>query len=228
MKELIDIRNSICYIVGACQELENNIYILNNNNDLVIAADGGYDSLIKKNIIPDIVLGDFDSVSSMPEHKSIIKYPIKKDETDTFLSYKAGSDRGYEYFVIYGGIGGRIDHTIANIQMLSYIAENKGRGFLVGDGAIITAIHNSFIEFPKDYTGKISVFSAKNTSKNVEITGLGYSAENILLNSSFPLGVSNEFIGERAKISVGEGTLLVVWYEKPESFIHNIDSFLNL
>lgn len=218
----------ICYIIGACQEAGNDICILNNNKELVIAADGGYDFLRSKNIVPDIVLGDFDSVSILPEHKTVIRYPIKKDETDTFLSYKAGKEREYEYFVIYGGIGGRIDHTIANIQMLSYIAENKGRGFLVGDGAIITAIHNSFIEFPKDYTGKISVFSTENTSKNVEITGLGYSAENILLNSSFPLGVSNEFIGERAKISVGEGTLLVVWYEKPESFIHNIDNFLNL
>lgn len=223
---MIVIKNPVCYIVGACKDSYDDMCILKKENDLVIAADGGYDALLKMNITPDLVLGDFDSVLEFPEHKNVIKYPVEKDDTDTFLAYEAGKKLGYEYFVIYGGIGGRIDHTIANIQALSNIAEHSGRAFLLGNGAVMTVIHNSYIEFTEDYKGKISVFSVGKASENVKIEGLKYTAQNILLNSNVPLGVSNEFVGERAKISVDDGNLLIIWYENPKEFIKNIDNFL--
>ena len=213
----------ICYIIAACKDFAEKIDFLPNKNDIVIAADGGYDILTKSKIIPDILLGDFDSIENMPEHKEIIKHPSEKDDTDTFLAYKLGFDKGYRNFVIIGGIGGRIDHTIANIRTLSDIAENGGRGFLLGNDAVLTVIKDK-IEFSKTSNGYISVFS---NEKDTYITekGLKYSLENTLLSPSTTLGTSNEFIGERAEISVKDGSLLVIWYENQENFLKNINYY---
>lgn len=213
----------ICYIIAACKDFAEKIDFLPDKNDIVIAADGGYDILTKSKIIPDILLGDFDSIENMPEHKEIIKHPSEKDDTDTFLAYKLGFDKGYRNFVIIGGIGGRIDHTIANIRTLSDIAENGGRGFLLGNDAVLTVIKDK-IEFSKTSNGYISVFS---NEKDTIITekGLKYSLENTLLSPSTTLGTSNEFIGERAEISVKDGSLLVIWYENQENFLKNINYY---
>lgn len=213
----------ICYIIAACKDFAEKIDFLPDKNDIVIAADGGYDILTKSKIIPDILLGDFDSIENMPEHKEIIKHPSEKDDTDTFLAYKLGFDKGYRNFVIIGGIGGRIDHTIANIRTLSDIAENGGRGFLLGNDAVLTVIKDK-IEFPETSNGYISVFS---NEKDTYITekGLKYSLENTLLSPSTTLGTSNEFIGERAEISVKDGSLLVIWYENQENFLKNINYY---
>ena len=213
----------ICYIIAACKDFAEKIDFLPDKNDIVIAADGGYDILTKSKIIPDILLGDFDSIENMPEHKEIIKHPSEKDDTDTFLAYKLGFDKGYRNFVIIGGIGGRIDHTIANIRTLSDIAENGGRGFLLGNDAVLTVIKDK-IEFSKTSNGYISVFS---NEKDTYITekGLKYSLENTLLSPSTTLGTSNEFIGERAEISVKDGSLLVIWYENQENFLKNINYY---
>ena len=218
--------NKICYIVAACKESSDNINFKPKKGDIVIAADGGYDLLKKTNIDADILLGDFDSIEKIPEHKCIIKHPVKKDDTDTFLAYKLAMEKGYRNFVIFGGIGGRIDHTIANIRTLSDIAENGGKGFLLGNGAVLTAISNARITFPEAYSGYISVFANGRDAVGVSIKGLKYTVDNISLKSSVSLGVSNEFVGERAEISVNDGNLLIVWYQSIPDFLKNIDSFL--
>ena len=134
----------ICYIIAACKEQLNKISIPSNDNNLIIAADGGYDILKELSIAPDIVLGDFDSIDNIPNHKNLIKHPAEKDDTDTLLSFKLGLKNGYKNFVIYGGTGGRFDHTIANVRTLSEIADNDARGFLVGNGTIITVIKKNY------------------------------------------------------------------------------------
>lgn len=223
---MINIDTNLCYIIAACKDSLDDIYFTPKNGDFVIAADGGYDILKKKHIDADILLGDFDSIQETPSHTNIIKYPSQKDDTDTFLSYKLGMDKGYKNFIIFGGIGGRIDHTIANIRTLSHIAEMGGRGFLIGNGAILTSICNSSITFPDSYRGYISVFANGNDAEGVTISGLKYCADDISLKASSSLGVSNEFVGERAEISVKKGNLLIIWYESTDSFLKNIDNFI--
>lgn len=218
--------NKICYIIAACKENFDTISFKPQKGDMVIAADGGYDLLKEINIDADILLGDFDSIQKIPEHKHIIKHPVQKDDTDTFLAYKLAMEKGYRNFVIFGGIGGRIDHTIANIRMLSDIAENGGRAFLLGNGAVLTAISDTKITFPEYYSGYISVFANGKDAEGVSINGLKYAADNISLKSSISLGVSNEFVGERAEISVKDGNLLVVWYQSIVDFLKNIDNFI--
>ena len=221
---MIKIKN-ICYIVSACKESCRNLFVERKKNDFIIAADGGYDILREKKIEADVLIGDFDSIDQLPSHSNIIRYPSQKDDTDTFLAYKMGLEKGYRNFVIYGGIGGRIDHTIANIRTLSDISQNHGRGFLIGNDMIITSILNSKITFPPSCKGYISVFANGGNAEGISISGLKYNVKDITLTYSNSLGVSNEFIGERAEISVTNGDLLIVWYENAENFLKNIDSF---
>lgn len=195
-------------------------------NDLIIAADGGYDTLKKSGLSADVLLGDFDSIDELPRHEKIIKYPSEKDDTDTFLAYNYGKEMGYETFVIFGGIGGRIDHSIANIKTLFAIANNGGRGFLVGNDAILTVITNSGISFSADHTGYVSLFSIGNSANKVTIRGLKYNMENSTIESSSTLGTSNEFVGERAYITVEDGSLMVIWYENQEAFLRSISDYV--
>lgn len=197
-----------CYIFGASKGFDQNF--APKNNDLIIAADGGFKTLQEKNITPGIVLGDFDSLGYVPEGLEVIKHPVKKNDTDTLLAIKTGFEKGYKNFVLYGCTGGRLDHTIANIQSLCYISKKGGNGILYGEDFTATAITDGEIEFSAEQKGVISVFSAETECKGVTIKGLLYETDNALLSCDFPLGVSNEFIGKKAKISVKHGTLIII------------------
>ena len=110
----------ICYIIGAgeCSRL----LLQLKDEDFVIAVDGGYE-YVKENRI-DLVVGDFDSLGYVPKHSKVISLPPEKDDTDMLVAIKEGLKAGYRTFRIYGGCGGRIDHTIANVQHLAYLVKN--------------------------------------------------------------------------------------------------------
>ena len=197
-----------CYIFGALPVKAFNFKI--KEDDLVIAADAGLNNAKKFNIEPDIIIGDFDSLGYKPNHKNIITHPVEKDDTDTLLAVKEGLKKGYKYFRIFGCIGGRLDHTFANIQTAAYITENAGKSVFYGDTENFTVIKNDKYEFKDDCSGNISVF-ALDKCYNINITGLYYEMVNGKLSPHFPLGVSNKFNKKNACISVEDGTLLIIW-----------------
>ena len=200
---------NICYIFGA---LDTAIADFKpQENDLIIAADGGYSTLKKLNIKPDLVVGDFDSLGEVPENENIIKHPIKKDDTDTLLAVKIGLEKGYKAFVIYGAVGGRLDHTVATIQSATYVAENGGIAYIYDGNHTVTAIKNSSIKFKDTAKGYISVFALSGIAKGVTIKGLLYELNDAEITPSFPIGVSNEFIGKESEISVKDGALTVIF-----------------
>jgi len=198
-----------CFIVGAgkCSS----VYIPDSISKYVIAADGGFEKLKIHGIEPDLVLGDFDSSAFVPQFENILTFPCEKDETDTAIALKKALEKGCERIFIYGGTGGREDHTFANIQLLSFAALNNANAYLLYDDMIATVIKNSSILFEKDEKGYISVFSLSEASDSVTIKGLKYTAEDVTLSNMVALGVSNEFTGEPAEISVKNGSLLVMW-----------------
>lgn len=200
-----------CYIIAA--NLSGDISIQKNLDDLVIAADGGYKAAVKGGIVPDIVLGDFDSLGFVPDAANIITLPVEKDDTDTLAAVRIGLKKGYKCFYIYGGLGGRTDHTIANIQTLSFITDNGGRGYLVSGEEVLTVIKNSFIEFSEKAEGTVSVFAYGGVAEGVTVSGLKYNLCNATLDTSFPIGVSNSFIGKKSSITVQNGKLLITFKE---------------
>ncbi len=203
----------ICYIFGAGEFVPCDITLT--ESDLVIAADGGYDHLLQIGLRADVVIGDFDSVTSSEIWEDTIceklTYPPEKDDTDMMLAIKLGLSRGFGQFNIYGGLGGRLDHTVANIQALSFLAEHSAQGILHHPDYELTVIKNSSFTVAKNKTGYISVFSLSDTSENVTIKGLEYELEGATLTNSFPLGVSNAATGKKGIISVERGTLLITW-----------------
>ncbi|WEV72884.1 thiamine diphosphokinase [Bifidobacterium sp. ESL0790] len=118
-------------------------------NAFVIVADGGLNHVRGLGIQPDLVIGDFDSANvRAPQGVETIKLPPEHDDPDMLSALKAGWARGFRSFRIYGGLGGRIDHTIANIQMLALLAHNGGHGMLFGRRSVVTSICNGSLHFP--------------------------------------------------------------------------------
>ncbi len=176
----------------------------------VIAADGGYAYLKQIGVTPNLVVGDFDSLCYTPTDIEVIKHPVEKDDTDMMLAVDEGFRRGYDNFIIYGGLGGRLDHTLANIQVLTDISNKGGTGYLC-DGDITVMAVNKTVSFTKDCSGTISIFCIGDSAKGVTIKGLKYEVVDTELCSSIPLGVSNEFIGKPVDISLKTGCLIVMF-----------------
>jgi len=202
--------NRNCYIAGAGEFVED---VLPSEGDYVIAADGGYTSLTSRGIIPDLVVGDFDSLKEIPDHPNIIRSPVEKDDTDMVLAVNQGLERGCRTFTINGGLGGRLDQTLANIQILAYLAENDAFGTLLGLDVCIIAINGGEVELSVDTTkGKtISVFSHGGKAEGVTLKGLKYPLDNATVTNTYPIGISNKFTDEDVTISVDSGTLIIIW-----------------
>ncbi len=196
----------ICYIVGAGEfygELKPD------TDDLVIAADGGFDTLTGLGITPDLLLGDMDSIESASDVEKIV-FPVRKDETDTFLAYQEGVARGYTNFVVFGGVGGRDDHTFANYSLLIY-GKNRGHNIkIIGEKCDIFAIKNEAITVRGKAGNHFSAFAFGGEAHGVTIRGLEYGAENISLSPEFPLAVSNRFLDKDGCVRVKDGTLILM------------------
>lgn len=202
-------KTKICYVVGAGDNY--GLDFLPRPADMVIAADAGLRYLEESGITADLVIGDFDTLHFKPQHPNVIALNIEKDDTDMLAAVREGIHAGYELFHIYCGTGGRMEHTIANIQLLSWLSQNGKQGFLFGQDCIITVVTNTTLSFPRNASGFVSVFSYSEKSEGVYLKGLKYELDNAVLSSTFPLGVSNEFIGKESVIAVNNGTLLVVF-----------------
>ncbi len=180
-------------------------------DSLIIAADGGYARLLKADVEPDLIVGDFDSLGFVPETDKVLKFRSEKDDTDTGIAVGEGLRRGCGEFYIYGGTGGRLDHTLANIQCLASLSQSGRRGILFGDGYAITAVTDGSITFDESHSGYISVFAHGERAYGIYEKGLKYSLYDATLSNTVPTGVSNEFTGITSEISVKRGTLIILY-----------------
>lgn len=180
--------------------------------DYVIAADGGYVTCQKYGITPDLLLGDFDSLETVPDFEKIIRVPVEKDDTDTFLAAKHAMEKGCRTFHIYGGTGGRLDHTLANLQLLVWLSMREARGFLYDQNFVYTAVTNGSVTISQEKPwGLLSVFCMGRDARGVTETGVQYPVSDMTLTAEFPLGVSNHILEPQAVVSVADGSLVVGW-----------------
>lgn len=206
--------HNICYIMGAGEQPV--APPRPRPGDLLIAADGGFAYLKQCGLNPDLVVGDFDSLGEPPEHPNLVRLNPVKDETDTLSAIQLGQARGYRRFAVYGGTGGRTDHTIANLQNLAMLARRGERGWLVGRNEVFTAVSNGSVRFSASSRGFVSVFSMTTESAGVYERGLKYGLEDYTMSAAYPVGVSNEFTGKPAEISVRDGVLLIIYTMEAE------------
>ena len=215
------VRSGTCYVIGAGDFGDG--CPVPGPDDCVIAGDGGYQACLDRNIRIDLVVGDFDSlgyVPKFPENDLVRLHPVK-DDTDMHAGVVLGWHRGYRRFVLYGGTGGRLSHTVANIQLLLQIATSGGKGSLIGNGSRIRVIRGirgekpARVNFPADqYPPRegayLSVFAVGGPAYGVTERGFYYGLEEGTLQPEFPLGVSNHFIGKDGYIEVQDGNLLII------------------
>lgn len=210
----------VCAVVGA-GPLDGRIPACG-KGDFVIAADGGVAALESLGLAWDLAVGDFDSLGYVPETGCVLSHPAVKDETDMLLAVREGMARGYRTFVLFGGLGGRPDHSLANLQVLWHLAEQGCRGFLLGGGAAVTAVSDGTIDFDAGHRGTVSVLCAGQRAEGVTLHGLRYKLDHATLTGSEPLGVSNEFTQRASRITVESGTLWVFWNEDPERLLSRL------
>lgn len=179
---------------------------------LVICADKGLDHALAAGITPDIVVGDFDSsAAEVPAELECIRVSPIKDDTDAILAADTAIERGCTELRFFCAIGGRFDHTFANVQMLEYL-HNKGvQAQLFGGSERIRLLHSGETAVLERFSGFASVF-ALTESAVVSERGMKYPLEQYRIERSFPLGVSNEVTEEHGSIEVHEGTVILTEY----------------
>ena len=179
--------------------------------DYVIACDAGYVHAQRADIVPDVIIGDFDSYTGdLPGGVEIIRTKPEKDDTDTMMALKLAIRRGYRRIMLVGALGGRVDHMLANISLVAFAAE-KGADLQIVDGHHqIFAVRNGRRRVPRSTWRNLSVFAFDTECKGVTLRGVKYPLENAVLTNTFALGVSNEFTEDVAEISVESGILIVV------------------
>ena len=203
----------VCYVVGAgdffgfCRAPE--------KKDYVIAADGGYTYLQRLGISPDLVLGDFDSLAKKPQNKNVIELPREKDDTDTYYAARKALELGATDVVIVGGLGGaRLDHTLANLQTLVFLAKNGVCATLADTDNEVTALLPGTHRIQARPGWYFSIFSAGEQAPGVTLEGLKYPLHDYTLTHAFPIGVSNEFAAETATLRFSAGMIYLVLSRK--------------
>lgn len=180
----------------------------------LVACDGGYQSFLNAGIEPDLLVGDFDTFdqTKILKPKKIIPLNTHKDDTDTLVAIKYLLNENYDEFHLFGCLGGKIEHTYANIQLIYFLTSQHKKAYLYSQDnqTMIHMIFNSCIRLKAKNCGKFSVFSYNSNARGVSILGAMYELQDATLRNDTPLGISNEQIGKEVTISVEDGTLLLV------------------
>lgn len=184
----------------------------------MIAADSGMNFLHRNSIIPDIIAGDFDSVQSeslayfqVLNDVQVLKLNPIKDDTDTEFVIREAIRRGAKEVTVLGATGTRLDHVLANINLLGIGLDEGVSIQIVDKHNRIRMISDSLVIAKAEQFGDyVSVLPVKGDAKGVTLEGMKYSLEGADIVCFSSLGVSNEIIDETAKISVNQGVLLVI------------------
>ena len=196
----------ICTIIcGApCQKFPKNLC-----EGFVIAADKGLDYALSAGVLPDLAVGDFDSAeNAAPSGVEVMKFPPEKDDSDALIAAKMALERGFDELRFLCALGGRLDHTFTNLQMLYNLKKRGVSAELFGDFEQAFFLENETREILK-FSGYLSVFAWEKSAVISEI-GVKYPTEKLLFTNDFPLGVSNEIVQNSAKITAHSGTALVL------------------
>ncbi|MBO4940648.1 MAG: thiamine diphosphokinase [Clostridia bacterium] len=177
----------------------------------IICADGGYKHTQKLGLVPDLWIGDGDSLKNGHiAAKEIIAFPPQKDNTDTDLAVMEALRRGYKDIIILGALGGRLDHEYSHFCLLKKILDNGGRGTLLDSDNEITMENKRFSVFPDDKK-YISFFPFGGDVNDFCVKGLYYETENMHLVSGEVQASSNCFVDEKiGEISFSSGYILVI------------------
>ncbi len=179
----------------------------------IIAVDAGFACLEALDIKPDLAIGDFDSLGYLPKCKRVSRHPVNKDKSDLELAMDRAFAWNYDEMYIYGALAGRLDHTIANLQLFARFSEKGVYVTGIGmDVAVRMLTGPDVFDIPEGIEqGTVSVFSLSDQAKGVIERGLLYSFDDETLTNRTSRGVSNELQGKAATVAVEKGTLCILY-----------------
>lgn len=204
---------------GNLQPLDQDI-IRRNSADLLIAADGGGKHCLSVGVIPDLVIGDFDSLSEqnlntlMAQGADTDKHPISKDETDLELALHESIARGADRIQVYGALGDRWDMNLGNLLLLAHPALQKAQIELIWGYQCVTLIKpNSKHQIQGSPGDIISLIPIQGDAEGIRTEGLEYPLRDERLLFGATRGVSNILINHKASVSLNKGFLICVRIE---------------
>jgi len=198
-KNFVIITGGECHTGGISSSIAENAY--------VIAADSGYDTAAKLGITPDLLVGDMDSIRSVPDSVEVLRVKAEKDDTDTMLAISVAKEKGARRVTVIGGAGGRADHWLSNIFMLEALAEEGIDAVLMDGINEIRAVCNGSIKIPSDggYFGILALDDCIVTAE-----GCKYPLATAPLRRNLPYAVSNEVTDDFAEITVNGHAIVTV------------------
>ncbi|QNO19246.1 thiamine diphosphokinase [Caproicibacterium amylolyticum] len=200
-----------CIIIGSAPVEDLSVFReYNTSESFVICADGGLDTALAAKIKPNLIIGDFDSAKSAPPaNVETVRLMKEKDDTDMFSAVKEGMHRGYKEFILFGALGGRFDHSYANVCVLQYISKLGGHGVIVTDNEKLFFMPGGRLHLRDMKGATASVYPFGAPSATVSYTGMKYSLTEDVMTSDNPLGTSNVIESNDATITVLGGNVII-------------------
>ncbi len=183
--------------------------------DFIVAADGGANKLMKTNFVPDLIIGDMDSITKNALKKfrktKKIVFPVEKDKIDLELAIDYCIQKKFSEIIILGALGSRADMTLTNIFLLTQIPE-KINAKIIHENQEIYLIRKKKFAVQGIPGEKISFFPVKGNVKELTLKGFKYELKKYNLRFGIGVGLSNEFKNKKAFISAKDGILLCVHF----------------
>ncbi|MEA3470658.1 MAG: thiamine diphosphokinase [Thermodesulfobacteriota bacterium] len=185
------------------------------SDPVIICADGASRQLIAHDIIPTVIVGDMDSVGEdilryfKESGSEIVRYPKRKDETDTWLALEHALNMKPDEIIILGALGGRIDHALANIFLLVMAAEKGVKTKIVDETSELFVVKDT-ATIDGNVGDTVSLFPLSSSVSGINLKGFEYSLSDGVMEIGTPYGISNRLTEEEGVISVESGYLLVV------------------
>ena len=205
-----------CVIISSSPDTNvEEIKSLCTNDDFIVCADSGYSFAKKAGLTPNLIIGDFDSLKEeLPQNTEVVKLNTHKDDTDTEHCVMECIRRGYKDFLLLGSIGGRTDHTFANIATLAFLSEYNYNGIARNNGEEIRILKEGSYEMNNKKGLIFSVFPYGCESVNVTYKGAEYMLNNKTLTYNVSRGISNVFVDDEAEITINRGRAILLTYYK--------------
>ena len=185
-------------------------------DDIVVAADSGYENARLTGTEVSFLVGDFDSFpGGEPEHTvpntvEILRVKAEKDVTDTQLAVGLALEKGADEIVIVGGLSGRLDHTLSNLAILENLAESRVHAVITDGQSRARFIRSTSYLIARSQYRYLSLIAVDECVKGVSLEGCKYPLKNAKLSRGFQYAVSNELTGNCALVSVKKGGLYII------------------
>lgn len=203
------IKMARCIIIAPLYQGEERALVTPEPGDLLICADAGYRAAKAYGLQPDLTIGDFDSLQGDVNEGEVIRLPVYKDDTDTVVCLREGRNRGYREFIVAGCLGGRFDHTLSCLQCAADCALRGETIWLCDAQNRVTVLAPGSYDLPRLPGRTLSLLAYTPEVRGVTLRGAQWELQNAELRSSYPLGCSNAWTEDIARLTFTEGLLVV-------------------